>query len=341
MKVAFFKMPGEVELRQLERPRPERPGEVLVRVLACGICGSDAYAYRQGSSDWRRAGHEYAGVVEEVGEGVGTLAPGAIVAAIGSLPCGKCGNCQRGLPQYCVQPRWCGGDAFVEYVCKEVAFFFPIPGLTAEEGALIEPLTVAIDLVRDGQVSFGSKVLLIGAGPIGLMALRLCKLAGASKVYVSHPSTSAARKKLAEQWGADAFVFPDQGDWVKRMVELEPKGVDSVLITVRPSAVIAEAVQVAAKGGTLAFVGMEWRPSVTLSFNLDHFHSHKLRLVGSSHNPSSRLYPQAAELLQNKHIAAEQLISQRFPLDDIKEAFEYVVNRRSEVIKVMITAAHA
>lgn len=336
MKAAFFKTPGQVELREIECPRP-REGEVLVRVLACGICGSDVAAYREVEHDWHRRGHEYSGVVEEVGPGVEKLPPGQLVAGIGSLPCGKCPNCWAGRPKFCLAPRAGGGDAFAEYVCKGEEFWFPVPDLSPEEAALLEPLTVALEMVRDGAVSFGSRVLLQGAGPIGLMALRLCKLIGAEKVYVSHPATSTARRKLAEEWGAEVVICPYEEDLVARMRALEPAGVDSVLITIKPSAGLAEAAQVAAPGGTLALIGMEWQPLAQLRLNIDQFHFAKLRLVGSNHNPCSLYYPEAAELLRTKRIEAQRLVSHRFPLTHIREAFEYLTQRRGEVVKVMVT----
>ena len=335
MKAAFFKLPGEVEVREVPEPSPG-PGEVLVRVLACGICGSDVAAYRSGREGWHRRGHEYAGEVVQVGEGVEGFEPGEVVAGIGSVPCGKCPACLRGEPKFCRKPIWFGGDAFADFVCKGAEFFFPIPGLSPEEGALMEPLTVAMDLVRDGGVGLGSKVLVVGAGPIGLMALRLCREAGASRVYVSHPSTSTSRLELAEEWGADLVLHPDREDVASRMRQIEPDGVDCVLVTIAPSSGIPLASEVCAVGGTVAFVGMEWKPEADIRMNVDDFHFRKLKLVGSNHNPCSRLYPEAAELLRRKVIDARKLVSHRMPLSRIREAFELLTEHRDKVRKVMV-----
>ena len=340
MKAAFFRLPGEVETRDLPVPVPGA-GEVLVRVLACGICGSDVDAFRNQQADWHRRGHEYAGEVVQVGEGVNGFRCGDIVAGIGSLPCGECPACHRGEPYYCHHPRWFGGDAFAEFVCKSAEFFFPIPHLSPDEGALMEPLTVALDLVRDGNVKLGSKVMILGAGPIGLMALKLCCEAGASKIYVSHPSTSTARLQLAREWGADEVLHPDSEDIVKRMKGLEPNGVDCVLVTITPSIGLPQAVQVCSVGGTIAFVGMEWKPQVDIRMNIDEFHFRKLRLVGSNHNPCSRLYPVAAELLYRKVIDAKQLVSHRIPLERIDEAFKLAIEHRDKVRKILIIQGEA
>lgn len=335
MKAAFFKLPGEVTLRELPIPQP-KAGEAVVRVLACGICGTDSEAFKSHQADWHQRGHEAAGEIIAVGEEVTNFKQGDLVAIIGSIPCKQCSACQRGEPRFCSKPIWFGGNAFAEFICKPTNSLLPIPDLTPEEGALMEPLTVAIDLVRDGNVHLGSKVLPIGAGPIGLMALRLCREAGVSKLYVSHPSTSTTRLRLALEWGADVVLHPDKEDVVKRMKELEPDGVDSVLVTVKPSVGIPQASQVCTVGGTIAFVGMEWKPETNLLLDIDRFHFRKIRLVGSNHNPCSLLYPQAEDFLKRKVIDSQKLITHRFHLNKIRNAFRFASEQRSEVGKVMI-----
>jgi len=334
MLAAFFKTPGVVELREVERPEP-RNGEVLVRVTAAGICGSDVAFFRSKQRDWHRRGHEFAGVVEKVGEGVQRLKRGDLVAGVGSVPCGECSGCARGEPQLCSNVRAAGVGAFAEYVCNGEEFFFKIDGLTGEEGALIEPLTVAMQMVRDAGVGFGSKTLLMGAGPIGLMALNICKASGA-RAYVSHPTSSRARLEAARGMGADAVFSPNE--LTQRLLEREPEGVDSAMVTIPPSIGIAQAASVLRVGGTIALIGMEFEPEANLRLDIDRFHFRKLRLIGSNHNPCAPLYPEAARLLREGIVNVEKIVSHRFPLFWIKEAFEFATERRDEVIKVMIVA---
>jgi len=336
MKAAFFESARRVELREIETPAP-RGSEVLARVVSCGICGSDVWAFRSGESGWYRRGHEFSAVVERAGPEA-DLEPGALVSGIGSIACGKCWYCSRGRPRHCDQPISCGHDGFAEYVCKERRFFFPCPGLTGHEGALFEPLTVAMDLVSDAAVASGSTVLLIGAGPIGLMALALCRVAGASRVYVCHPAEGKARREAALRLGADHLFAPDTEGLVSSLLDIEPRGVDAILITAPPSAVIAQAAQVAAIGGVIAFVGMEWKTTATLSFDVDRFHFRKLRLAGSNHNPCGPLYPRAAELLKSKQIDASLIVSHSFPLEEISTAFHKALDRESAV-KIMVDCA--
>lgn len=333
MKAAFFRSPGEVTLREVKTPAPTGR-ELLVRVAACGVCGSDLADLRTGDTVWHQLGHEYAGLVEAAGPEA-TLQPGMFVAAIGSLPCGNCWYCQQQETWRCPSPRWGPGEGFSEYVCGPEEFFFPAPELTPHEGALVEPLTVAMDLVDDGGVERGARVCVIGLGPIGLMALRLSRLAGAERVYVMHPSTGRARVAAAHQLGADAVFHPDTEEVVAALRAREPRGVDIVLATAPLSKSLVDAVGITAPGGTIAFVGMEWQPVTSLSFKVDWFHFQKLRLVGSNHNPCSRLYPRAVHLLHEKHLDASALVSHAFPLPAISEAFN-TARDRAAAVKVMI-----
>ncbi len=333
MKVAYFKAPGEIELRESECPRPQGR-EVLLRLAAAGLCGSDLADLRGSDTTWHQLGHEYAGFVEATGAEA-TLAPGAFVAAIGSLPCGQCWYCTQADPVRCPQPRWCGSDGFAEYVCKDESFLLPAPGLTPHEGALLEPLTVAMQLVADGGVGVGASVCVIGMGPIGLMTLALARAAGASRVYAVHPTTGIARIAAAQKLGAEAVFHPDKQEVAASLRELEPRGVDIVLATAPLSKTMAQAVGMASAGGTIAFVGMEWQPEVNLQFGVDWFHFQKMRLIGSNHNPCMRLYPEAVRLVREKVIKASLLVSHSFPLTEIRRAFEQARDRAS-AIKIMV-----
>jgi L-iditol 2-dehydrogenase len=342
VRAAFFKLPGKVELREVADVQPQA-GQVLVRVLASGICGSDDYAYRVGQElgglvrgGWHRRGHECGGRVVAVGPGTRALRVGDMVAGIGSLPCGKCPACARGASAYCTASRWCGGEGFSEYLCKEEEWFHPIPGLTAEQGALIEPLTVALEMIDDAGVMAGSKVLIVGAGPIGLMAISVCKQRGAERVYVSHPSHSQARLTAAAALGADRVFLSDKDDIAAHLRREHPEGLEAVLLTVRPSAALPLAASVCGLGARISFVGMANEVTDTITIDIDSFHFKKLSMVGSNHNPCSRLYPAAVGLLRSGAVQAEAIITHRFPLARIAEAFAFATAERGKVGKVVI-----
>lgn len=335
MRVAFFKTPGQVELREVDRPTPG-PDEVLVRITAAGICGSDVAAWREIEQDWHRRGHEFAGIIEQVGEDVAGLTPGLAVAGYGSLPCGICAHCRAGKLRFCLSPRSCGGGAFADYLCLPAEFWYPLEGLSVEEGAMLEPLTVALEMVRDAEVKLGDTVLLLGAGPIGLMALAIAKAMGA-RVIVSHRRSSATRWAIAEAWGADTIIDATREDVPSRVRQLAPHGVDSVLVTTRPSESISLAAECATRGAVLSLIGMEWGRA-QFCLEIDRFHFANLRLVGSNHNPCSIHYDAAAQLIRTGIVPASELVKTRFPLGQIRQAFTTASERPGDVAKVMIVA---
>ena len=200
----------------------------------------------------------------------------------------------------------------------------------------MEPLTVAMDMVNDAAVRAGSKVLLLGAGPIGLMSISLCRLADAGRIYVSHPSHSRARIRAAEQLGADRVFLSDKDDVAAEIKQAHPDGLDAVLVTIRPGVGIPLAEAVCGLGGRISLIGMANEASDTITLDIDSFHFKKLSLVGSNHNPCSRLYPAAAELLRRGDVDAAGIVSHRFPLERVKEAFEFAAAARDEAVKVMI-----
>jgi len=335
MKVAYFRTPGEVELREEEIPLPGEK-EILVKILSCGICGSDLARYMKTNKPWHRMGHEFAGRVEEAGKGVTRFKKGDIVAGIGSIPCGSCTNCVASRSKYCLSPKGHPEDAFAEYVVREENLLWPVSRMTPEQASLIEPLTVSLQMVEDADIPFMGKVMIVGAGPIGLMALRLCRTKGAERVYVSQPSTSMAKIKLAQEWGADKVIVSDRESLVECIKKLAPHGIDRILVTARLTQVLAELIGITAQGGKIVFVGVEWEKASDLKIPIDRFHFSKLQLIGSNHNPCVSLYESAAKLIQRKDIDTDKLITHRYPLSKIKEAFDYHSVNKKETIKVII-----
>lgn len=342
MKAAFFRLPGQVELRDLPGPEPQGR-EALVRILASGICGSDDYAFRTGKElgglkrdFWHRRGHEYAGRVVRVGREAADLRPGDLVSGIGSLPCGTCPACRRSDPALCTRTASCGAEGFADYLCKGEEWFYPIPGLTAEQGALMEPLTVAMEMVADAAVGNGSDVLIIGAGPIGLMAIPICRAAGAERIFVSHPSHSKARLAAARALGADAVFLSDREDVAGCVWDAASAGVGAALVTIRPSIGVPVAAAACGLGGRISLIGMANEPTDRIELDIDSFHFKKLALAGSNHNPCSRLYPAAADLLRSGTIDADRIISHRFPLAEVREAFEFAAAERGRAVKIML-----
>ena len=335
MKAAFFGGAERVEIREIDKPVPG-DDQVLVKVTACAICGSDILHHLGPERDFHREGHEIAGLVDAVGKDVTSLKPGDPVAGITSLRCGKCEACRRADIPRCTGVRYGAGGGFAEWVCKEAEFFIKCEGMTPDEIALAEPLTVSIDLLNDVDLRLGDSFALIGAGPIGLMALRLCRLRGAGRIYACDLSATTARLDAARECGADEVIEVDTEDVAARIHKSCPGGVDSIIVTAKPSQVMPQVVAIAARGATIAFVGVESGSPTTLTFDVNLFHYRKLTLRGSDHNPNGRFFPQAVELLRSKAIDAAKIVTHRFPLDDIEHAFDQVAHNKREVVKAIV-----
>ena len=225
MLAARLHGPADVRVEEVPAPGLPAAGEVLLRVKAVGVCGSDLHVYRHAEIGGARLegplilGHEFAGVVEEVGEGCldgefRPLEPGARVAVDPAQPCGQCELCERGHPNLCLNLRFCGlwpdQGALCQWMHMPAHTCFPLPdGLNDDAGVLLEPLGVAIHTVDLAKIRVGHRVAILGAGPIGLCILQLVRLAGADAVFVA--DRFPWRVELARRLGATAAWCCDAG----------------------------------------------------------------------------------------------------------------------------------
>jgi threonine dehydrogenase-like Zn-dependent dehydrogenase len=204
-------------------------------------------------------------------------------------------------------------------------------GLDPAVATLSEPLGVAIDLSQVADITPYSTVLVVGLGPIGLMALRLAKLAGASRIYASTYSQQERRNQLALDFGADELLFEDEKPLQSRKLDPPP---DRILITAPPPS-IGTCVTPAARGAILAYIGVGHGDSDRVSFPANEFHFKKLQLRSSFASPALRT-PLALELLRSKRIDGSKLISHRYPLSEAGYAIRTACLNRNEAIKVVV-----
>jgi (R,R)-butanediol dehydrogenase / meso-butanediol dehydrogenase / diacetyl reductase len=309
---------GDVRLDEIEDPLLPGPGEVQVRVLSCGICGTDVEEYRSGPifipSDnphpltGRSApitlGHEFAGEVVAIGPGVDLYEPGDLVAADTLIFCGECYWCRRHQVTLCERLGALGlmADGGLAELCNApVRTLLPIPdSVSAEAGSLAETLAVAVRALRRGRFSIGESVAIVGAGAVGLMALQAALAGGASTVSVVE--TLPERRRIATSLGADEVYAPEESPEVGADVVVECSG--------NPWA-IATAVSAARKGGRVVLVGIYGRAS---SFNfLDVVNTEK-ELIGSLSHVYDEDFAAAVDLLGRGAVKAETLVSDRVPL---------------------------
>jgi len=335
MKSAYVKAPFQFEVRDAPL-REITEDEVLVRVKACGVCGTDLTTAGTEAKEWQPFGHEISGVIEKAGKRARTVKPGDAVVLESGTFCRSCDDCRNGRVDLCNNgPNyWLKGPmGFSEYIIAPQEMAIPYTGITHEEASLVEPLGVAIDLIKAADITLGNDVLVIGLGPIGLMALALARRQGASRIYAASLSRSTRRIELARKFGADQIILLDKEELASH--KFPRGGVERVLVTAPPS-LLPTAMNVARIGGIVAFIGIEYGSQAMVSFDANAFHFKKLQLRASFAGPAL-YFPMALDLIARGHIDAKSLVSHRFGIDDIAAGFKKLRDDKANVVKgVMI-----
>ena len=331
MKAAFQK--GQSALLKEVPVPPVGGGELRIQVEACGICGTDLHERADLQDTERPFGHEIAGRVVEVGLGVTGLEPGRRVVLESSSACGRCPACRNARQELCsnVQDFWAGASLGLaeQIVCPSICAV-PCDGLQPEVACLSEPLAVAIDMVRLAEISMGSNVLIMGAGPIGLMALALVRRAGARRIFFGAHAHQTRRWELAGRFGADIVMDPGENP----LADFDfGCGIDRILVTTPPNTLPA-VFDAACKGAVISFVGIAHGDGAGCTFDANAFHFKKLQLRGSFASPA--LYtPLALQVLREGVVDGAALISHRFGLDEIAPAMAMARNK-VEAVKVVV-----
>ncbi|HVM94738.1 MAG TPA: alcohol dehydrogenase catalytic domain-containing protein [Candidatus Acidoferrales bacterium] len=340
MLAAYCSTARTIELRDIATPQPGA-GEAIIKVRSCGICGSDLHFY---SGNFPAPpvcpGHEISGEVAEVGAGVTTVKPGDRVAVEPLMVCRECRFCRTGNYQLCRQMRVLGNmvdGGFAEYVRVPDYSLFTLPKtLDFEVGALTEPLAVGVHGVRLGGVRLGDRVLVQGAGTIGLLTAAAARAAGAGEIWIAarHPHQAAAAKALG---ATRVFTGPDMSNALSTASDdAQP---DLVIETVGGSAdTINEALQVVRRGGTIVVLG------IFTSFpqiNPIALVIKEARIVGSmvyGRTPANADFNVASHILSGDPERFRQLITHRVALSEIASGFETAADKKSGAIKVAVRA---
>jgi L-iditol 2-dehydrogenase len=340
LKALLLSRYRHLEIADIPTPAPAR-GELLVRVAACGICGSDVHGY-DGSSGRRIPplvmGHEAAGVVAGIGEGVAGFAMGDRVTFDSTVYCGECSNCVRGDVNLCDRRQVLGvscGDyrrygAFAEFIVLPARIAYHLPdNLSFSEAALLEAVAVALHAVSLAPIKPGNKALVVGAGTIGLLVQQALAVAGCCPVFVS--DVDATRLKLSATLGANTILGSGK-DLVQKIQRLtDGMGADITVEAVGLNETVSTSIQATRKGGSVVLVG-NVSPEVTLP--LQTVVTRQIRLQGSC--ASAGEYPRAIELMSRGKIDVKPLISAVAPLTDGPEWFERLYAREPNLMKVVL-----
>jgi L-iditol 2-dehydrogenase len=341
MKVLLLSKYRQLEMAEVPMP-VAGAGEALIRVGACGICGSDVHGY-DGSSGRRIPpivmGHEAAGRIAALGVGVTRLAEGDRVTFDSTIYCGACGFCKRGEVNLCDHRQVLGvscGDysragAFAEYVAVPARVVYKLPeSISFAEAAMLEAVAVAIHAVSLAEISAQSTALVVGAGTIGVLILQALRAAGCKRVFVS--DVDASRLKLAKELGA-ADILRADADVVEQILQRTGGvGVDVAMEAVGRDETVNAAIASVRKGGTVVLVG-NISPAATLP--LQKVVTRQIRLQGSC--ASAGEYPQAIALMASGAIRVKPLISAIAPLAEGPQWFERLYTREANLLKVVLT----
>lgn len=342
MKAMLLSQYRQLEITDLPTPIPGA-GELLIRVAACGICGSDVHGY-DGSSGRRIPpivmGHEAAGRVAALGAQVTGWREGDRVTFDSTVSCGSCPYCSRGEINLCDRRRVLGvscGDyrcagAFAEYVIVPQRIAYKLPdALSFSEAAMLEAVAVAVHAVSLSPIMPGTQALVLGAGMIGLLCLQALRAAGCSTVFISDIDPS--RLALAKEVGATEPLNATGDELVAEIFKrTQGAGVDLALEAVGIDATVRAAVNSVRKGGAVTLVG-NITPEVTLP--LQTAVTRQIRIQGSC--ASAGEYPQAIQLLTSGAIKVKPLISAIAPLEDGPRWFERLYAREPNLMKVVLT----
>ena len=323
---------------------PPGPGEVLVRIEAGGICGSDLHYFHHGGFGTVRIkqpmvlGHEIAGVVAEVGAGVSHLRPGVRVAVNPSLPCGQCRYCQDGQQRHCLDMRFMGSamrfphvqGGFRQALSIPAVQAVPIPdGMSMAEAAMAEPLAVCLHAVRQAGPMIGRRVLVTGCGPIGIITIMAARLAGAAEITAT--DLSAFPLRHAENAGATTTVDATNSDALAPYAA--GKGTFDVMFECSGSgAVLRGAFDALRPGAVIVQVGIGG--DVTLPMNV--LVAKEFEVRGSFR--FDREFPLAVELMGSGRIDVKPLVTKTLPIADAAAAFELASDRK-HAMKVHLSFA--
>lgn len=329
MKALVFEGPNKIELKDV--PIPElKAGELLLKVKACLICGTDIRIFRGKKTKGVRTpnilGHEFSGVVEKVGEGVDEYKTGDGVSVAPVIPCLSCYNCKHDMENVCLNRNAFGYEydgAFAEYVKIPAKALlsgnvYHIPeNVDFETIALAEPLACCINGQRNSQIKLGDIVVVIGAGPIGLMHLLLAKHSGA-RVIVSE--LNEQRRQTALDLGADLVVDPASEDLTQVVLQnTDGIGADVVIMAIGVPALVNQTLDIARKGGTVnLFAGFSVGDMPPVDVNKIHYK--ELNITGASAS-ARKDHELAVKLISSGKIHVSKIISHKFSLDQAYDAF--------------------
>ncbi|MEN8227370.1 MAG: alcohol dehydrogenase catalytic domain-containing protein [Bacteroidota bacterium] len=339
-----MKLTGIREMEMMEVPTPEilNDNDVLIRMKTLGVCGSDIHYYVSGKIGSQvvqypfTVGHEGAGQVEAVGKGVTIVKPGDRIAIEPAMPCWECDQCLAGRPHTCRKLKFlgCPGQAegsLSEFIVMPETSCFKIPeNMSYDQAAISEPLAIGVYAVKQSIPMEGTKVGILGFGPIGMSVLLPALAMGAKEIYVTDKIDE--RLQIARNTGAAMTANPDQEDVVEKITKQVPELLDVVFECCGEQEAMENAVDLLKPGGKLMIIGIPEFDTWSLPADT----SRRKELIFQHIRRQNEALPPALEMMANGEISVESMVTHRFDFKDTKEAYDLVAGYGDGVMKAMI-----
>jgi L-iditol 2-dehydrogenase len=329
---AYVQQPYRVSYRQVPLRAPAIT-EAIVDVVACGVCGHDLEIAGGLAAEPRPLGHEVVGIVREVGAAVTHVRPGDQIVLESNSFCGDCDLCRNGRVDLCQSAPKFGAEpvmGFSDVMLTPGRAIVPAPNIDPLAAVLAEPCGVAIDMIRVAEIGLTDRVLVVGAGCIGLMALAIARHRTMGTVVAA--DRLASRLEVAQRLGADAVV--DTSEASLSECGQAYGGFDRILVTAPPR-VLPDCLTAAARGGYVVFIGFDWGEGGVIPLDTTAMHVGKKQLRPSFASPALYL-PEALHLLRTGVVPAEELVTHRFPLSRLEAALRTAREDTETARKVLV-----
>lgn len=332
----------QMEMVEVAMPVIVNDGDVLIRVVKVGVCGSDVHYYTTGKIGSQvveypyRVGHECAGVVEEVGSSVTRVKVGDEVVVDPATVCYQCDQCKAGRENTCRKLTFlgCPGQAegcLSEYIVMDESSCFATNGaITLEEGTLCEPFAIGVYAIERAGLNEKSRIAILGAGPIGLSCLTAARAMGVREIYVT--DKIGARVEMAKEAGAIWASNPDEEDIVKAIYERQALGVDVVFECAGEQETLDEGIELLTPGGKLMVIGIPRQDRVSFSADLSRRKEITIVNIRRQNNCTEK----TIEMIASGKADVNYMVTHRFEFADTKKAFDMVARYCDGVVKAII-----
>jgi L-iditol 2-dehydrogenase len=334
----FGKRLLEIQERVREIGAPGE-NEVVVKVRACGVCGTDINFVRDWEQDPMALGHEISAEVVEVGRSVSTVQPGDSVIVEDCTMCGVCDDCKSGQPQFCRNMYDLAGQPGLgDYLCVRFNSLVKYEGLDHVAACLTEPLAVSLTSVLNAQIPLGGSVAVLGPGPLGLMSARVAKLHGAGYVAITGLAADnpreRARLELASRFGCDDVFEVGKHDVEAELKRKFPRGVDRVIVSAPPAS-LSDALKIIRFGGIITFYGLHFGGRGSLEIDVNELIFRKISLIPTFAEPAIN-FPVSNRLLRDGLVDAGALVTHQFRYEQTPSIMRSIIEGSEPIIKAVM-----